>query len=174
MSFNFDMSDAFEQNQQDAGKFEALPVDNYPVVVDNAELKQFGSGNHGISLQLSVIGGGKYDGRKLFDNFMLAYADGTEMLWRDPKTGQDKNIGKLTYARVMAAAGLTPQQGDPVNLIGKMMIVKTKMDTNSNGDPEAKPASYKAYATTASVAAPAQTAQAAPNPFGKPNPFAKK
>lgn len=173
-TFNFDMTDAFEQNQQEQSNFEPLPVGDYPVVIDNAELKQFNSGNHGINVQMSVIGGGKYDGRKLFDTFMLAYADGTEMTWTDAN-GNVKNIGKLTYAKLMAAAGLTPDKGDPVNLIGKMLVVKTKMGTNSNNEPEAKPSVYKPYASTTAAASSPVTQTAKPNPFGgsKPNPFAK-
>ena len=144
MNLNLGMEDIYEQNEQDQGSFAPLPAGDYPVIVDNAEYKQFASGNFGVNVTMSVYGGGQYDNKKVFDTFMFFRDDQvTEMTWTD-KSGVVKNIGKLTYGKLCSAADFTPQQaGDPINLIGKMLTVKTKMGTNSNGEPDTKVGSYK-------------------------------
>lgn len=157
---NMNMDDAYEQAGE--GGYTPIPVGDYPVVVENAEYKQFNSGNWGVSVQLSVVGHEKYDGRKLFDTFVLFESDGkTEMVRADKKSGLMKNFGKISYAGLCKAVGLTTAQAaDPNNLLGKMVTVKTKIEakdySDPNGEKEAKPSYYKPVPTAGTIPQPAQ------------------
>ena len=135
---NLNMGAAYEQASQEENGFAPIPAGDWPCVIENAEYKQFNSGNWGVNVQLSITNGAENDGRKFFDVFVMFEADGpTEKMSTDKKTGQPKNFGRITYAKLCQAVGLTPDQAsDPVNLIGKMVVVKSKVADKNDGSGE--------------------------------------
>ncbi len=146
---NMNMNDAYTQAEQETASYGAMPNADYPVIVENAEYKQFKSGKWGVSLMYAVYNHPQFDNRKLFDNFMLFESDGaTECTWTD-NNGNVKNIGKLNYAKVCAAAGLTPDQAsDPNNLLQKTLVIRTKQKAkdDGSGEMESVPSVYKPVA----------------------------
>lgn len=63
-------------------EFETLPVGDYYVEIDEAELKQSSTGKAMLTLQLVVKEPEEYEGRKVFDNLMLE----GRALWRTKQT----------------------------------------------------------------------------------------
>jgi len=150
------MGGAFYADQYEPKEdFEPLPAGEYPVSIDEAELKttKAGTGRY-VRLALTVIGE-QYAGRKIFANINI----------KNPNQ-QAEEIGQRDLAAIAIAVDLMAVQ-DTTDLLGKQMIVKVKVKP---GDGQYGPSNeVRAYkplnGTTAKpkiTAAPAQPRQAQP------------
>jgi len=165
------MTDAYQQAQEENNSYAPIPNGDYPIIVENAEYKQYKSGKWGVSVQLSIVNHQQFDNRKLFDNFVIFESDGQTEVIRQDNNGNNRNFGKINYAKLCEAAGLTPEQAsDPTNLIQKMLVVKTKLaDKNDgSGEKDAKPSYYKPMAGVGGSSQPLQQAAQQPAQQAQP------
>lgn len=144
---------AFHADQYEpAEDFEPLPAGEYPVMVDEAEMKTTKAGT-GRFLKLGmVVIGEQYAGRKLFANINI----------RNPNPKAEE-IGLRDLASLTVAVGLAVIE-DSTDLLGKQLLVKIKVKpADGQYGPSNDVRAYKPLnGTTAkpkTAAAPAQPRQ---------------
>lgn len=112
--------------EEDKG-FELIPKGNYPAIVDELEFTESSSGNPMIAVTYQITEG-EFEGRKLFDYWVLA------------GKGAEFGLGKVKkfLTRVTPEVDLTafnPQSfADEGIAIGRELVVSVKIQTQKKGE----------------------------------------
>lgn len=130
------MSDLFDfTNDKPQSNFKVLPAGEYPVTIDEAELKETRDGSGKYIKCVFRVFEGEAEGQKIFFNFNI-----------ENKSEKATQIGRGQMKRFIECAMIeNPKLSSPMDLVGYKVIAKTKVRTDQEYGDKAEITSFYPY-----------------------------